>query len=328
MLPAERVIGAIRAGARYVRYTPALRAVMIRGFMFAVGTSAMWATLPLVARVDFHLDATGYGILVAFFGIGAAIGGSALSMAARKLSTDALAITGGVLFAAVNATIAWTHNVQLLRLAIFVAGAAWVTTTTMFNSSAQMALASWVRARALSMYLLMLQGGLALGSVLWGYLASRIGIRSALDWSALLIVANVATALRFSLNGSERFDPEPWVHWDMPVMHEEVEPERGPVVIEIEYRIDTARAAEFERAMNAMEPIRRRDGAMTWGLFVDVTDPARYFETFMVETWGEHWRQHYRVIVSDSGAEKNVRSFQVGPEPPIVRHLVAPPRRN
>jgi MFS family permease len=60
ILPAERVIGAIRAGARYVRYTPALRSVIVRGFTFGVGTSAMWATLPLVARVEFHLDATGY----------------------------------------------------------------------------------------------------------------------------------------------------------------------------------------------------------------------------------------------------------------------------
>ena len=149
MLPAERVFGAIRAGARYIRYTPAMRSVVIRAFIFAIGASAMWATLPLVARVELHLDATRYGILVTFFGIGAALGGGALSRARQRLSSDALAISGAILFAAVNAAIAWTHDIHVMWLALFVAGAAWVSTTTMYHSSAQLALASWVRARAL-----------------------------------------------------------------------------------------------------------------------------------------------------------------------------------
>jgi hypothetical protein len=115
-------------------------------------------------------------------------------------------------------------------------------------------------------------------------------MRSALDCSAALIVANAATALRFSLSGSEGFDPEPWVHWDMPVLHEKLDPDRGPIVVDVEYRIDPVRAAEFERAMSALETIRRRDGAVAWGIFADATDPSRYFEMFMVETSGEHLR--------------------------------------
>jgi transmembrane secretion effector len=114
--------------------------------------------------------------------------------------------------AAANFVIAWAHDVHQLWIAIFLAGAAWVATTTMFNSAAQIALPSWVRARALSMYLLVLQGGLALGSVGWGYVASHTGIRNAFELAGLFLLLNVATALRFSLRGAERFDPEPWVH--------------------------------------------------------------------------------------------------------------------
>ena len=59
MLPAERVLGGIRAGMRYVRHSPPLRAVLARSFTFAIRNSALWAALPLVVRVDFHRDATG-----------------------------------------------------------------------------------------------------------------------------------------------------------------------------------------------------------------------------------------------------------------------------
>jgi MFS family permease len=325
VLPAERVIGAIRAGARYVRYTPALRSVMIRSFLFGIGTSAMWAVLPLVARVEFHLDATGYGLLVAFFGVGAAVAGFTLTRIRHLLSADRVANFGGLGFAAVNAAIATTHNVHVLWLATFVAGGAWVSSTTMYNSSAQMSLASWVRGRALAMYLLMLQGGLAIGSLGWGYLAARIGIRNALEINALFMLVAILAALYFSLSSAENFDPKPWVHWDLPVIHEELDSERGPVVITIEYRIELPRAGEFERAMHMLETIRRRDGAIAWGIYSDVSEPTRYLESFMVETWGEHLRQHYRLTISDTDLETYIRSFHVGPEPPVTTHFVAPP---
>jgi MFS family permease len=328
ILPAERIYGGIRAGARYVRYSPVLSAVLVRSFLFGLGTSAMWAVLPLAARVEFHLNAAGYGLIVAFFGIGAAACGFGLSMLKRLLPTDRLAMSGGLGFALANASVAAAHQVYLLWIATFVAGAAWVATTAMYNSSAQMALPSWVRARALSLYLLALQGGLAIGSFGWGYLATRVGIRNALDASALFLVVGVLTAMRFSLSGAERFDPEPWQLQEIPHLAEGPAMDQGPVMVYLEFRIEPGREAEFEQAMRALEPIRRRDGAVMWSFFGDIADPRRYVEAYMVETWGEHVRQHYRGTASDSEAWQRVRSFHVGPEPPVVSHLIAPSSRS
>ena len=325
ILPAERLYGGIRAGARFVRYSPTLRAVLIRSLVFALGTSALWAVLPLVARVEFHLDATGYGIVLGFFGVGAAVCGFGLPILRRRLSADWLAMSGGLAFALANATIASTRDVHVLWVATFLAGAAWVATTAMYNSSAQMALPSWVRARALSMYLLTLQGGLAVGSAAWGYLASQVGIRHALDFSALFLIANLLTAMRFSLGGADRFDPKPWVLDDLTKIPGQPLPDQGPVMVNLEFRIDPARAAEFEKAMRALEPIRRRDGAVMWSVFSDITDPSRYVETYVIETWAEHVRQHYRGTASDSEAWKHARSFHIGPQPLGISHLIAPP---
>jgi len=159
LLPAERVYGGIRAGVRYARYSTVIRAVLVRSFMFGFGASAMWAVLPLAARVLFHTDATGYGVIVAFFGIGAGACGFGLSKLRQWLRSDRIAMSGVLVFALANTSIAAAHQVYLLWFATFLGGAAWVAVTFTFNTSAQMALPSWVRARALSLYLLALQGG-------------------------------------------------------------------------------------------------------------------------------------------------------------------------
>ncbi|MGC8657589.1 MAG: MFS transporter, partial [Desulfomonilaceae bacterium] len=65
-----------------------------------------------------------------------------------------------------------------------------------------------------------------------------------------------------------------------------------------------------------------RDGARRWGLYNDVTDPTRYVETFIVPSWAEHVRQHSRFTVGDKRIEDRVRSFHIGPEPPMVSHLI------
>jgi MFS family permease len=324
ILPAERVYGGIRAGARYARYSPVVRAVLVRSLLFGLGTSAMWGVLPLAARAEFHADATGYGVIIAFFGIGAAACGFVLSTLRRLLSSDWIAMSGGMVFALANASVASAHRVYLLWFATFLAGAAWVAVTSTYNSAAQMALPAWVRARALSLYLLTLQGGLALGSVAWGYLASRFGIRTALDASALFLVFNVLIAKRFSLRGAEQFDPRPWLLQELPHVGEGPSMDQGPVMVYLEFRIELAHAAEFEQAMHELEVIRRRDGAVMWSFFSDIADPARYVEAYMVESWGEHVRQHYRGTASDSEAWQHVRALHIGPEPPRVLHLIAP----
>jgi hypothetical protein len=75
-----------------------------------------------------------------------------------------------------------------------------------------------------------------------------------------------------------------------------------------------------------MEPMadwRRRDGATSWGLFHDLARPERYVEHFLVESWGEHLRQHTRATVEDRHIQAKPLSFHVGEKPPLVSHLIA-----
>src|SRR3984885_14734201 len=73
-LPREHVRSATIAGARFVRNSPALLAIMVRAAAFAFFASGVWALLPLVARHTLGLGSGGYGLLLGAVGIGALLG--------------------------------------------------------------------------------------------------------------------------------------------------------------------------------------------------------------------------------------------------------------
>jgi Transmembrane secretion effector len=95
------------------------------------------------------------------------------------------------------------------------------------------------------------------------------------------------------------------------------------VLVTLEYRIDPESSQEFDRAIQMLGRIRCRDGASRWGVFRDLADPGRRLETFLVESWAEHMRQHARFTEADRATEDAVRALHLGEGPPVVSHLVA-----
>ena len=309
--PTERVVGAMRAGVRYARHAPELRNVLVRTGVFALCASALWATMPLVARVELGLGPFEYGLLLGCLGAGAVAGAFALAWARRVVSVNLLVVLGTLVFAGATAALAYVRVYPLLCAAMLCGGVAWMTTMSSFNVSVQTVVPEWVRARALALYLLVFFGSLAAGSAAWGAAAA-----------AALLVGLAATPL-FPLRGGEGLDLNPSLHWSEPTFVHEPPPEDGPVLVTVEYLIDPARSAEFAYVMRESKRIARRDGATRWGLFADPARPGRYLETFLVESWAEHMRQHARVTNEDRAVHELLRSFHTGDAPPVVSHLIA-----
>jgi hypothetical protein len=179
-----------------------------------------------------------------------------------------------------------------------------------------------VRARALAIYLVSFAAGTAGGAALWGAVAGRAGVPFALIAAAVGALLAAAATWRVSLDaadpaGSDRLE------WPDPQTHGAVDPERGPVMVNVEYRIDPARAREFTAAMSELARVRRRDGAKSWGLFSEVAEPGRYVEFFLVDSWAEHLRQHDRITRADEEIQNRARAFHIGAEPPRVSHHIA-----
>jgi MFS family permease len=319
----EQMLGAIGAGIRYVRFAPLLRAVLLRTALFILPASALWALLPVVARDALGLDATGFGLLLGALGIGSVAGAVVLPRLRRAVPIDRRVVAATCLYALATVVLAVVGSALVVGLAMVAAGMAWLAILTSFNVATQTAVPRWVRARALAVYLLVFQGGLAVGSALWGVVAGRVGERTALLAAAASFGLGLLAALRWRLQGIGALDLTPSVRPE-PVTVLDPEPDDGPVLVLVRYRVDLARAEEFASAMRAMRRVRRRDGAYRWGLFEDVADPSCFVETYVVRSWAEHLRQHERFTAEDLAVRDRVRSFHIGDDPPAVSHFIHP----
>jgi quinol monooxygenase YgiN len=107
----------------------------------------------------------------------------------------------------------------------------------------------------------------------------------------------------------------------VPVLAEAVKGDAGPVLVSIEYRVDLQDREAFIAAVTRLARTRRRDGAYAWGVFQDMAHAGRFVETFLVDSWLEHLRQHERFTRADQALEDRVRSFTQ--EEPRVTHYIA-----
>jgi len=200
-----RVRDAMATGFRYVRGAPVVRAVLIRTAAFSWAASCLLALLPILARPH---GASGYGLLLGSFGLGALAGAALLPRLRTRLSVDALVVFATILFAAMTFLAGHVRAFSGLILVLFASGIAWIGILSCLNVAAQTMSPSYLRARALSMYLLVLQGGMALGSAVWGMLASRSGIPAALLVSAVALIAGLITVPRHRLSSEKlKFAP-------------------------------------------------------------------------------------------------------------------------
>ncbi len=322
VMPAERVAGAMRAGVRYLRHAPAVRNVLTRCAAFIFGASALWALLPVLARHELGLGAVGYGLLLGCLGVGAIIGGALLGHVRARYSTDRIVGVSTVVYAGATLTLGWVRSVPLLGVTLVACGFAWMSGMSLFNVSTQRASPDWARARMLSVYVLVYMGGIAVGAALWGTVASAFGLRTALSAAAAAMLAGLLATRRFRIAAGEGLDLSPSGHWRVPEGAAGVDPDAGPVLVTVEYRVPPEHADAFVAAMEEVGQLRRRDGGITWGLYHDTSEPDRYLETFVSESWGEHMRQHARATMADRRTEARARAFHTGESPPVVSHTI------
>jgi len=188
---------AVVGGIQYVKRSDLVKSVLIRTGAFSVGAIALLALLPILAR---PFGASGFGVLLGTFGVGALMGATILPRLKRRLSVDGVVATAIVIFASMTLAAGRVHSFPALCVVMATAGGAWIGILACLNTAAQTMSPSWVRARALSMYLLVLQGGMAIGSTMWGALATRIGLPDTLLCSALALVAGLVTIRKHRLS--------------------------------------------------------------------------------------------------------------------------------
>jgi predicted MFS family arabinose efflux permease len=321
-LPVEQFGSAIRTGFRHARNNPHLQATMIRGAAFFLFATAYWALLPLIAREQIAGGPELYGVILGVIGVGAVGGAFALRWMESKLGADWLVAAGTIGTVIAMVLFAVARGPVLALSASIIAGAAWTMAVATLNVSAQVALPDWVRGRGLAMFVTIFFGAMAAGSAIWGQTASMVGLQGAQFIAAAGALVAIPLTWRWKLGTGASVDLTPSMHWPEPIMTHEVERHEGPVLVTVEYQIDPRDRARFPAAMDQLGYQRRRNGAYGWGVFEDSASEGRMVETFLVESWLEHLRQHERVTKADRVLQDLVNQFQTEGSEPKTTHLI------
>ena len=241
--------------------------------------------------------------------------------ARRRWSLEAVASGAVVTLGATITLTGLVHNLALLAIVVLVAGGGWIVFISLVGALVQSLAPDWARARVLAVFILTFQGGLAVGSAVWGAVATTIGLPTALVVAGLVTIATIILGRAAKLPETTA-DMTPWNHWRLPAIVEDeaLALKRGPVLVSVRYHVRAEHVNEFLGAMQKIRRIRRRDGASRWGLFRDLEQADAYLETFLVTSWAEHVRQHERFTRGDQAAEGRIR--ELVEEEPVIRHLV------
>ncbi len=332
VLPSERIAGSIRSGLRYVRYAPDIQASLLRSFTFTFFVSAIWSLLAVVALLDLHQGALGYGILNGSLGLGALVAATLLPRIRRRFSADRI-IDLSTAYVVINLLIlAFIHLPAIIIPSLILSGAAWTSTMSTLNTSVQLAVPPWVQARALGTYLMTFQGGLALGSILWGAIADHFSTTIALTTAACGLALSFPLTRRFHILHGPVPDHTPY-KWKRPAPQPVAFPtldsnpggdlnDAGPVRISVDYRIPAENYADFTQAIHELRGVRLRDGAIRWGIYRDATDPEHLNETFLMESWLDYLRSRERVTAADEKIRERVRSLHQDADPPKTSHQI------
>jgi MFS family permease len=287
--------------------------------------SAYWALLPLVARDQIRGGPELYGVLLGAIGAGAVAGAFALPWLKKRFGPDRLMAAGslGTAFALVLYGLAREPVAALL--ASLTAGISWIAVLATLNVSAQVALPDWVRGRGLALFVTVFFGAMTLGSAIWGQVAGLAGLPAAHFMAAAGALLAIPLTWRWKLQTGAAIDLMPSMHWPVPLTAHEVAHDEGPVMVTVEYRVDRQNRAAFLTAIGKVANERRRDGAYAWGIYEDAAEPGRFLETFLVESWLEHMRQHERITNADRVAQEAVQQFQRDGTPKVTHLISAEP---
>ncbi|MTH63199.1 MFS transporter [Paracoccus shanxieyensis] len=318
----EPFLSAVGAGLRYVALSPNLVRVLTRGALFGFSAIAILALLPLVAKSHPEGSSLLFGLLLGCYGLGA-IGGALLNPRIRdRMNNERIVRLAFCGFAAAALVLAFTDTIWLHALAMLPAGASWVLALSLFNVSVQLSTPRWVVARALALYQTATFGGMAIGSWVWGSVASEYGIDAALACAAVPLIFGAVIGHWLRVPEFGTLDLDPVNRFREPELKLDLRGRSGPLMIMIDYRIDLADVPEFLRLMAIRREIRRRDGARNWALLRDLEHPEMWSESYHIATWDEYVRHNLRRTKADFESYEELHKLHRGDAPPVVHRMI------
>jgi len=323
-LPREQLQRAIISGVRYISNSPPVRIVLARTLVTGIAGGSISALMPLVARDLLHGGAQTYGIMLGAFGMGAVIGALNIGEVRKRFSGEASVRACALIMGAAIAVVAVSREPVLTAAALVVAGSVWMLAIALFNIGVQLSAPRWVAGRSLAAFQAAIAGGIAIGSWGWGHLTDAVGVEGALLVSGAAMFLSPLLGLWITMPPVGGRNEAADVLAD-PEVKLSLTGRSGPLVVEIEYRVDQDNARAFHGLMQEVQLSRQRNGAYGWSIARDIADPEMWIERYHCPTWLDYLRQRNRSTQSERALHQRAMAFHLGPDPVRVRRMLERP---
>jgi predicted MFS family arabinose efflux permease len=287
----QAFLAGLEAGGRYVRHAPRVRRILVRLVVFAAPANVLWALLALVAHDRLGLGASGYGLLLGSAGVGSVAGALLLPRVQRRVSATQILVGASVLSGLSMLAVGTSRSTVVVLVALLPAGVAWIAVIAGMNAALQTFLPVWVRARALSIYQLVLFTTFAVSAAVFGVVAAQIGVGATFVVAGALLLLGAVTALRRPLlsdDPGERTTSDVWCAPDVALTPDVV---TAPVVLRVVYHVAAAHHDDFLAAAERLRDSRRRTGATAWSLARAADEQDTFVEEYQLPSWDEYTRQ-------------------------------------
>jgi len=328
-MPSGGLAVALRDGFRFARASVALKAVLARDLLYFAAAAPVFALLPLVARESLGAGPTGYGLLLAGMGVGAVIAGFLLPAFRIRAEPDRLLMLATVGTTTALAGLAVAPGVAAGMAATFIFGFAWLVGNAQLQFVLQSSLPTWVRARAISLHQMTLNGALAGAGLLWGFAGEFLGVRATLAAGAAVALATVIlgrlSPLRAAPQAEAEMAPAPPSPPPTPEAAMLMAGTIGAVFVTTAWVVPIANRRKFMALMEEVGRQRRAAGAFTWTIAEDIAAPEHWIEAWGAESFDDHGRIIARTTLALATLLKDAALLAEGP--PMARVWVAPEGR-
>jgi len=206
-LPSESFFESIGTVIHYVRYAPGFQIVLARNFLFALFISVIPALMPVVGLKVLHLSSSNLGLLFTSMGAGSVVGAVCIIPWMRAgLSPDCLTLLANLLLVSVYVLMAFVRQTEVFFVVAALAGVGWTLSASELWVAAQRAMPSWARGRMNATVIMISQGAMAIGGVIWGSAASIAGSSYTLLGAAVLFLTSLLLTRRLSINVAATFE--------------------------------------------------------------------------------------------------------------------------
>ena len=313
-VPLENFFESFSTAIRYVRYAPGIQVVLARNILFAFFIALIPALIPVVGLKELKLTAAGCGILFSSMGAGSVFGAIFVVPWVRaRLSSNMVIVIANLVIAVVYLLMAFVRDQTIFMIVAAAAGIGWTMSASELWVAAQRAMPSWSRGRMNATVIMVSQGAMALGGVVWGVAAAILGVYPTLLGGAVLLSISLILAIPLSINftGNLEFDPASVTSFSHKLI-QLPQPQDGPVAITYEFEVDRVREDEFMELMRQVRLIHLRNGAFSWQLHEDLTRFNIFRIEMMVPSWTQHVLQRDRMTKSEKSIIERAKNLHIG----------------